>query len=1110
MKKLFAKTLSVIIAVMLILSAMPIAFAADEIASGTAGEGVNWVLNADGTLTISGEGEIVVDWYAPPWKNYNNDIINIDVQEGITTIPSTAFCYAENLVSVNIPASVTNIPINDTPFFWGNFSLQAVNVHPENPAFVSVDGIVFSKDQTMLCIYPMNKAGDSYTVPETVTTINASAFAFNEVLQSVVLPDTVKTIYEDAFYNSEIKSVTLGSGITKIPRSCFSSSLLESLVIPDSVETIDSSAFWYCNLNTITIGTGLKTVVSSAFGGCENLTAVHYTGTEAQWGEIAIDENGNEYLLNASVHYITEENYKDGFDPDCETNGHTDGIYCEECEAFITGSVIYAPGHNFENGVCTECKEACEHQHYAFDGICDICGQDVPIPVINVGETKSVYIKEEHGTVIIMFTAPQSGYFALTSDRGDNDIDPYVTLYDIDGNEINYADDDDGRDFKLTFDAVAGESYFFELSSYDDDSSYTITLDEYYEFLLQPTAQRPFVVFSYDNAEYQWHTATLAPVPVTPDNAEILTYDWGQSSYSSENGWTGVLDSPEPYSICYDFFTISLKAGESVTVEILGDYSDGVGLWDYNQSGGVWCDLTDDSTYTLTAETAGNYTVYSFSESGNVNVKANALMFMFNKIKGQTSDTLKNPVIGTYYACEATANGHSVMSDVFEYTYFIKHQPTSAEPYVELNEGTKDAEYQWYKAEEVYGEITDEDVDPFTMNGGDPSYYDENGWTGNYNTDGNSADFFIIELEEGEEITVETYGNVSSVTLFSPEYGSLAQTEYPDENGIVTFTAPISMGHILSAECDADAKIKAYKQKIVFTAIEGQTTNILTDAIINTNYFCEITIGDKIIESDEFLCVYSIIHQPTKAEPFVGLNDDTDATYQWYSVAVEQAEITDQDDVLTDLGEMGVLASYDEQNGWSGLRADPEAIVYFVTPFNKGDKITFTANDDAAAVAILDVLASTEGELSVTEASFNQDGTATLTVPANSIYLIMVNSTTDTAIKVYRPKYTFTIVEGETDAELKTDEKGIYICEVTFADGSFEISDFLNTNYMFGDINDDGSINNKDLGLLMQYLNNWDVEVNKDAADVNCDNTVNNKDYGLLMQYLNNWDVTLG
>ena len=126
MKKTLSKVLAVVIAMVLVFSTTPVAFAADsDIASGTAGEGVNWVLDADGTLTISGEGEIEVDWYSPPWYDYNDYIINIVVEEGITKIPSTAFCYAENLLTVSIPASVTDMPTNDTPIFWGSgFSLK--------------------------------------------------------------------------------------------------------------------------------------------------------------------------------------------------------------------------------------------------------------------------------------------------------------------------------------------------------------------------------------------------------------------------------------------------------------------------------------------------------------------------------------------------------------------------------------------------------------------------------------------------------------------------------------------------------------------------------------------------------------------------------------------------------------------------------------------------------------------------------------------------------------------------------------------------------------------------------------------------------------------------
>ncbi len=54
-----------------------------------------------------------------------------------------------------------------------------------------------------------------------------------------------------------------------------------------------------------------------------------------------------------------------------------------------------------------------------------------------------------------------------------------------------------------------------------------------------------------------------------------------------------------------------------------------------------------------------------------------------------------------------------------------------------------------------------------------------------------------------------------------------------------------------------------------------------------------------------------------------------------------------------------------------------------------------------------------------------------------------------------------------------------------------------------GDANGDGRVNNRDLGLLQQYLNEWDVIVDTDAIDVNNDGRINNRDLGWLQTYLN-------
>ena len=77
---------------------------------------------------------------------------------------------------------------------------------------------------------------------------------------------------------------------------------------------------------------------------------------------------------------------------------------------------------------------------------------------------------------------------------------------------------------------------------------------------------------------------------------------------------------------------------------------------------------------------------------------------------------------------------------------------------------------------------------------------------------------------------------------------------------------------------------------------------------------------------------------------------------------------------------------------------------------------------------------------------------------------------------------------------------------VAFAvvNGTVEVAD-----YMPGDINADGTVNNRDLTRLFQYLSDWNVEVNEPALDVNGDGSINNRDLTRLFQYLSDWNVEI-
>lgn len=63
--------------------------------------------------------------------------------------------------------------------------------------------------------------------------------------------------------------------------------------------------------------------------------------------------------------------------------------------------------------------------------------------------------------------------------------------------------------------------------------------------------------------------------------------------------------------------------------------------------------------------------------------------------------------------------------------------------------------------------------------------------------------------------------------------------------------------------------------------------------------------------------------------------------------------------------------------------------------------------------------------------------------------------------------------------------------------------------YLAGDLSGDGKINNRDLGMLSQWMNGLEISVDERAADANGDGTVNNRDLGRLQQYINGWDVEL-
>jgi len=200
-------------------------------------------------------------------------LTSITIPNSVTSIGAGAFQRCTGLASITIPDGVISI---GSSAFYGCTIQKEFIVSENNPAYSSVEGVLFSKDCTKLIAYP-NAKSNIYILPNSVTSIGDYAFGYCMGLTSITIPNSVTSIGKSAFqYCTGLTSITIPSSVTSIENYLFAYCTgLTSITIPNNVTSIGNCSFAGCQyLASITIPNSVTTIGSSAFDTCPGLTSI--------------------------------------------------------------------------------------------------------------------------------------------------------------------------------------------------------------------------------------------------------------------------------------------------------------------------------------------------------------------------------------------------------------------------------------------------------------------------------------------------------------------------------------------------------------------------------------------------------------------------------------------------------------------------------------------------------------------------------------------------------------------------------------------------------------------------------------------------------------------
>lgn len=200
---------------------------------------------------------------------------NVDLPNSLVTLERFAFYSCYSFTSFHIPRNLTEIAYNA---LMSCKNIAYYTCSSFNKKYKAVDGILYSKDLTMLVAYPFAATATSFDIPTTVTALHDYCFSQNNNLVAVNIPETVTWMGMNIFRDCpNIVEIDIPDCVTHMGITVFGGcTSLIRVHLPASLDTIKNSTFMGCTMLTeVTVPRNVSCIDEQGFIDAQNLKNIY-------------------------------------------------------------------------------------------------------------------------------------------------------------------------------------------------------------------------------------------------------------------------------------------------------------------------------------------------------------------------------------------------------------------------------------------------------------------------------------------------------------------------------------------------------------------------------------------------------------------------------------------------------------------------------------------------------------------------------------------------------------------------------------------------------------------------------------------------------------------